>query len=169
MNATPLPLRDIHLPEPISWWPPALGWWLLAGTLLGIGIAIQAWRMWRARFRIRDAALAEIARIRARHARHADPALLAADLSALLRRVCLHLHPPHQVASLTGPAWLELLERTTPHFSFSNAGGAPLINAPFEPDPIFDPEALLNACQGWILALPPVPSSRTTPRMENMK
>lgn len=24
-----LPLRDIHLPETIGWFPPAIGWWLL--------------------------------------------------------------------------------------------------------------------------------------------
>lgn len=29
-------LRDIHLPEPISWWPPAPGWWLLAIIILAL-------------------------------------------------------------------------------------------------------------------------------------
>ena len=36
-----LPLRDIHLPEAVSWWPPAYGWWLLV-VLLGA----CAWGAW---------------------------------------------------------------------------------------------------------------------------
>jgi len=24
-----LPLKDIHLPDAITWWPLAIGWWLL--------------------------------------------------------------------------------------------------------------------------------------------
>jgi hypothetical protein len=38
-KAVPNPLdqlRDIHLPEPVSWWPMAPGWWslIIAGTVL---------------------------------------------------------------------------------------------------------------------------------------
>ncbi len=38
---TPEQLQPIVLPEPVKWWPPAPGWWLLAATLL---IAIVLWR-----------------------------------------------------------------------------------------------------------------------------
>ena len=27
-------LRDIHTPDPISWWPLAPGWWILAGLVI---------------------------------------------------------------------------------------------------------------------------------------
>ena len=37
MQADPLAqLRDIQLPEPISWWPLALGWWVLIVLAAGI-------------------------------------------------------------------------------------------------------------------------------------
>ncbi|MEO5347245.1 MAG: DUF4381 domain-containing protein [Magnetococcus sp. YQC-9] len=162
MNAaSPLPLRDIHLPEPLSWWPPAWGWWLVAGITSFILLALWGWRRWRAGYRIRAAAQLELERICARHAKHADFSLLAADLSTLLRRVCLGYHPPHQVAGLTGAAWLELLDRTTPGFSFSQSGGEPLITAPFAPNSYGDPVRLVTACQRWIDSLPPkTPSYR---------
>lgn len=42
-------LRDIHLPEPISWWPLAPGWWALIILCLALSIwlvsrAVQRWR-----------------------------------------------------------------------------------------------------------------------------
>ena len=55
-----LPLRDIHLPPEVAFWPPAVGWWLL---VLLAGVAFYAWLRWRWRLRVRAAALAELGRI----------------------------------------------------------------------------------------------------------
>ena len=52
----PLPLRDIHLPEPVGWWPPAIGWWLLPVCVLGL-IVLLIWLI-RRRMRITPAKLA---------------------------------------------------------------------------------------------------------------
>ena len=52
MNSDPLAqLRDIHLPPPIEWWPPAPGWYVLALIVLGavVGLLYYAWRIIKAR------------------------------------------------------------------------------------------------------------------------
>lgn len=43
-------LRDIRGLDPVSWWPPGPGWWLLTGALLIL--LYLAWR-WRASLRLR--------------------------------------------------------------------------------------------------------------------
>ena len=40
MNDAALPLRDLRLPEPVGWWPPAPGWWILAAIVV-VGEALR--------------------------------------------------------------------------------------------------------------------------------
>ena len=54
-------LKEIPLPEPVSWWPQTPGWWLLAAVI----VMLVLWRLWawRQRYRrnaYRRAALAEL-------------------------------------------------------------------------------------------------------------
>ena len=34
MDPEQIPLRDLHLPDAISWWPLAPGWWIVLGLAL---------------------------------------------------------------------------------------------------------------------------------------
>jgi hypothetical protein len=44
-------LRDIQVPEPISWWPPAPGWWLLAlVSIIALGYTVFALRRYRRQY-----------------------------------------------------------------------------------------------------------------------
>ncbi|HMM26605.1 MAG TPA: DUF4381 domain-containing protein, partial [Pseudoxanthomonas mexicana] len=44
-----LVLRDVHVPPAPSLWPPAPGWWLLAGVVVLMLLGIAAWRWHRRR------------------------------------------------------------------------------------------------------------------------
>ena len=42
-------LRDIHSLDPMSWWPPAIGWWLVALALVLVAVGLRyAWLWWAA-------------------------------------------------------------------------------------------------------------------------
>jgi hypothetical protein len=132
MNPEDLPLRDLHLPEPIGWWPPAPGWWVvLALALAGLVLLLLAAHRRRRRNAARRLALAELARLEAAYARHGDAARLAAALSTLLRRAMLAYAPREQVARLTGRAWLEWLDRGLERRPFSEGPGQTLAALPY--------------------------------------
>jgi hypothetical protein len=145
-------LRDIHMPGAVSWWPPAPGWWALLALLLIIAGVGVVFRRRRQRNRWRGSALTELARLRA-----AAPERQLREVSVLLRRVAISRFPRHDVAALTGEAWLAFLDRTLGDGSaFQSGVGRVLLSAPYAgtaQDDV-DTAALLALCERWIKRLP---------------
>jgi hypothetical protein len=143
-------LRDIHLPAAVSWWPPAPGWWgVLALVLIAAGLVFVLYAR-RRRNRWRAKALAELARLR-----DANPESLLRDLSVLLRRVAISRFPRHDVAALTGEAWLAFLDRTLGDAKgFQSGAGRVLLSGPYAGNAEVDTASLLALCERWIKRLP---------------
>jgi len=146
VNATGPHLRDIHLP-PVSWWPPAIGWWLLAVAVLSALIAaVFIWLRGRNARVLRRAARDELKMLGARHAQDCDNVALAAGLSRLLRRIALLLQP--DVVANGESAWREFLS-TRAQAAFTNEQVEVLIDAPYRPHASFDAAALIEATRQW--------------------
>lgn len=150
MDEKALPLRDLHLPEPIGWWPLAPGWWVILAIVAGV-LGYALWRLYR-RWQFnapRRFALRELARHEAEFLEHRDPVTLGKQLSELLRRGMLAYAPRDEVAGLTGEAWLAWLDRGMPVPYFHTEGGKSLLDLPYrDPDGDFsdiDTGALLSA------------------------
>lgn len=133
-------LRDIHLPAPPSWWPPAPGWWLLAilASALCVFLFVYFYRMRQRRLR-RRALLAEFERTTS--SSQMDAPALAAALSAFLRRLAIRTTP--SAATLAGEAWLAHLDVQLGSEEFSKGVGRALVEAPYRAQAEFDAPALV--------------------------
>ena len=101
-------LRGIQLPEEAGFWELAPGWWILIGLLFAylIYLTIQ-WNKKRQRLALLKPAKLELATI----ANQTPDNHAVADLSALLKRVCLLYYPNKQVAALSGNQWIAFLNQ----------------------------------------------------------
>jgi hypothetical protein len=142
-------LRDIHLPAPVSFWPPAPGWWLLALVIVLLLVTtLWLWKRYR-RTAYRRAALKELQKLQqALQQGQADTPIIA-ELSILLRRVAISRYGRQQVAALNGRAWLEFLDRTGRTTHFSTQGHA-LLEAPYRRHIAKQAEPLLTLAQRWL-------------------
>lgn len=92
-------LRDIVELPPVSWWPPAPGWWVLVATVVAACAygGWSCWRAWRANA-YRRAARAEL-----------QFATSPGQIAAVLKRAALIANPRVDVASMTGLQWCDWL------------------------------------------------------------
>ena len=132
MDPEQIPLRDLHLPEAIGWWPLAPGWWLLiALAVFGLLHLVQrAWLRWRAN-RPRRIALRELRKLHSDYRHGMDAISLSKQLSQLLRRAMLAYASRDEVAGLTGQRWLEWLDRGLEGQPFTTGPGRLIGSLPY--------------------------------------
>lgn len=152
-----LDLKDIVLPDPVSWWPPAPGWWLLLiAFALVIGLIVNYLKQRRLRrYAPRAIALNAMQQLAMRYAEDKNTLTLVRDVSALLRRVAISVYPRADCAGLTGEAWLAFLDshanQTVREKTFVDHGRV-LIDAPYREKSIQDHEVqdLIALASDWI-------------------
>lgn len=158
-------LHDVIEPAAVSWIPQTLGWAVLAAVIILVvtRVAWTRYHTWHAAAYRREA-LAELAEIRAAMGRHVDEgpdsgssAALTA-LPSLVKRVVLASSDRTAVAALSGPRWLEYLDRSYSRPAFSDGPGRLLLDMAYTPAsnverlPASDVDALFTLLEDWISA-----------------
>ena len=132
MDPTQIPLRGLHVPEMIGWWPLAPGWWLVIGLIVvGLVLLLRRAASRRNENAPRRHAIRELERSTTAFAEHGDTVRLGAEVSEILRRTMLAYAPRSEVAGLTGDAWLDWLDRDLRQPRFSKGPGRSLLDLPY--------------------------------------
>lgn len=132
MDPEQIPLRDLHLPDLIGWWPLAPGWWvLIALATIALGWLFKSYVQLRARGAVRRYALLQLKVLIAEFEQHHDTVKFSSKMSELLRRTMLAYSPRQQVAGLTGDDWLAWLDQDLETRLFQTVAGRKLLELPY--------------------------------------
>ncbi len=164
-SANPLSqLADIHLPEPVGFWPPAPGWWILffllcAAIFWAARRYYAGWKLTRARL----FAIAELDKQLAALRRQSEgrpPEDIAAlnlvfvsDVNAVLRRVAIKNFPHENFASLGGTAWISFLRNHGDASLLDDSLALTLSEGRFARDWEVDADRLYGMAHQWISSL----------------
>jgi hypothetical protein len=152
MEASQLPLKDIHIPQAISGWPPAIGWWLLALLI----VLLIAGSFWLVKRLTRKTAVktAKHLMLTLKQNTEIDNQQKLVELSKLMRRVAMSNLPRDKVAGLTGRDWLLFLDHSVQGALFSDGIGQLLAAAPYRKTQPSDDQIsqLISLCQDWLNA-----------------
>ena len=153
-------LADIHLPEPVSYWPPAIGWWVLAAIALVLLIILfRKFANSRRQQKICQYALAELQRCYDSYS-HADPANIdqskldyVNQFNTVVRRVALVHYPHANAASLDGASWVDFIRQKGESSLMTDDIATALQYGRFQTKCDVDVDAMQSFGQQWIESL----------------
>ncbi len=129
-------LHEILLPDPVSWMPQTVGWYVVFGLIV---VVIGGWvfgrlrRFWKNRYR--GYALAELEVIGQELQRPEKRAKALAKIPVLLKWTALAAFPRSDVAGLSGEKWLAFLDKSMGAKRFTGDEGRLLPELAYAPAP----------------------------------
>ncbi len=157
-DSSQLPLRDIHLPETVSAWPPAPGWWIT--PLLLLLLLLLAWFLYRRLSKKtpwQRQAFKELQVIEEHYQQERDGQQLVKALSGLIRRSAMSHQGRQATAGLQGEAWLLYLDSVMEKPAFHSETGRLLIDSLWRPEAQISPQQadhLIHLTRDWLQRLP---------------
>ena len=143
-------LRDIHGAPEAPWWPPAPGWWILAG--IAILVLFMILRRIRAAYRIRqrkNRLLGLLDTMGGDVDPGTNPQAYVSSLNRILKIVAIRAFPGEHCAALQGDSWTRFVgEKLAENADAAHL--AVLSSGPYEPVPAFDAAALDCLARDWI-------------------
>lgn len=139
-------LRDIHLPEGVSIFPPAYGWWVLLVAVIAAILLYHLIKYLRTKSK-KLYALRLLSNI--------NPNIIipsAVEISEILRRICVYKYP--EAGALYGKDWIDFLNSHSAQTITATTADL-LLNAPYAPTNTNtytknDIDDLIIFAKGWI-------------------
>ncbi|PCJ28714.1 MAG: hypothetical protein COA96_00595 [SAR86 cluster bacterium] len=153
-------LADIHLPEAISYWPPAPGWWVLAVLLLVATVLLaRKYARYNRQQKICQYALSELEQcyVQYSHSDNSDTDQLQLRylnaFNSVIRRVALVHYPQSNVASLAGTQWVDFIREKGDSSQMTEEIASALSYGRFQTKCNVDVDAMQLLGQRWINSL----------------
>lgn len=148
-------LQDIHLPDAVSWWPPAPGWLFVCGVLLvAAGFFATRWFLGYRRNRYRRVAVSELEQLAAALDARKNPTSTLQAVNGLLKRVALRAYSREDVAQLHGADWASFLAERGKLGKRQAETARLLAEAPYQAEPPISGQKELADCiqmaRDWI-------------------
>lgn len=142
-------LKDIYLPNTISEFPIAFGWWLLLIAILSVIIAgIYFWRKVRNESATKRAALILLNNQYAQFKDNNDAQVYLQQSNQILKRYCLDKYP--EAVSLSGTAWTNFLIRHSHKTSLNTELVHAVSQGIYQKQCQFDAHELHKAFSTWL-------------------
>ncbi|MEI8365399.1 MAG: DUF4381 domain-containing protein [Parachlamydiaceae bacterium] len=127
-------LHDIEGVDPISWWPLAVGWWVLIALGVCLAVALGCFVVYRLAFvrSWKNDTLKKLAKLQDNLSETTAQETVVL-LSEYLRRIAIRRFSRKECAALMGEAWLKWLTLKDPKQFDWEKQGTLLIEVPYAP------------------------------------
>lgn len=143
-------LRDIHEPDPVSFWPLAPGWWIV---LLIIIFSVFLLRWWLKRDkspRYKKLANEELKNITTNYEVQRNGHKTAGEVSELIRKIMILTDNRAEVAGMIDEEWLAYLDEKSGTELFTKGAGRILTTAVYQKESDIDVDGLLAATRALL-------------------